>query len=567
MNDVAAKRLARLIALKKVKEADLPLIQGEMRRNRLTLEAVLLDLGLVRERDLLELRAEEMRVPFVPIEELSPEPDVVTLIPETFARDHGLIAIDKQGSFLVVVAAEPTDLPMVDTLQSLVRSRVNFRLGSRGEILKKLSEYHDHYKAAAVEKLLQDVKDQGHTLARRMGLSLSDLEDSSGEVSTTVRTLNLLLLQALIRRASDIHIEPSPKNLVVKYRVDGILQLAQRLQPALAPSLVNRIKVMSKLDISERRLPQDGSFHITVEGRDIDFRVATTPTVNGEKVVLRILDKQAALLGLENLGFSREQYLRLRQVIRAPNGIVLVVGPTGSGKTTSLYSALVALNTGEKNITTIEDPVEYQIEGITQIQANDEIGLTFSHILRSVLRQDPDVILVGEIRDLETCENAIRASLTGHLVFATLHTNDAVAAVTRLMDMGIEPYLIASSLRAVVSQRLVRSLCTRCRQEGPPDPALVALLPERMRGISKVWHPKGCRHCFETGYRGRLPITELLVASDRLRRMVVERAPPSEMHLAAVEGGMRSMFEDGLVKVAEGQTSLEEVLAVADPTP
>lgn len=548
----------------KVKAEDLGMIKTEMKRSKLPLVNVLQDLGLVLERDLLEIRAKDIRIPFIAVEDLSPEPEVVTCIPEGFATEHGVIALEKKGNQLLVAAADPADLHMADALPSITRCRIVFRLASKGEVLKKLGEYHDHYKAAAVERLLGDVKDQGRGLARRMGLVISDIDEAAQESSQIIRTLNLLLLQALIKRASDIHIEPSSKYLVVKYRVDGVLQLAQKLQLNIAQAVVNRIKVMSKLDIAERRLPQDGSFHISVEGRDIDFRVATTPTVNGEKVVLRILDKQAALLGLENLGFSKEQYFRLRQVLRRPNGIVVVAGPTGSGKTTSLYSCLMSLNTGTRNITTIEDPVEYQIEGLTQIQAHDDIGLSFSHILRSVLRQDPDVILVGEIRDLETTENAVRASLTGHLVFTTLHTNDATSAITRLMDMGTEPFLIASSLRAVLSQRLVRTLCPSCKEQGTPDPSILAMLPKRMRGIKKLWQPRGCRHCFNTGYRGRIPIIELLIINEDMRRAIVNQEPPDHLTQVAVEGGMVPIFHDGLLKVAAGITTLEEILSVTE---
>ncbi len=557
------KLLKALLDKGKVNGDDVIAIKGEMRRNKLPLEHVLLDLGLIGEQDLLEFTAQQLRVPFISLEGMSPDPDVVTIIPEPFARSNAVIALERRGAHLLVAAANPTDLGLSDTLTGLTRCRLDMHLASRGEILKKLGDYHDHYQAMAVERLLSNVRDKGTSLARQMGLSLAELGDSN-EANTAIRTLNLLLLQALIKRASDIHVEPSSKTLFIKYRIDGVLQTAQRLQPHLAPSLINRIKVMSRMDIAERRLPQDGSFHINVEGRAIDFRVATTPTVQGEKVVLRILDKQSTLMGLENLGFSNEQYLRLRQVIRRPNGIILMVGPTGSGKTTTLYATLMVLNTGHKNITTIEDPVEYQIDGITQIQVHEEIGLSFSSILRSVLRQDPDVVLVGEIRDLDTTKNAIRASLTGHLVFATLHTNDAVSAVTRLVDMGAEPYLIAPSLRAVISQRLVRTLCHRCKEEGPPDPVLLALLPEKFRSLPRAWHARGCRHCFNTGYRGRLPITEILVTDEQIRRLIVNRAPATELHQAAVDAGMTTIFEDGIYKVSKGLTTLEEVLGTIE---
>ena len=298
---------------------------------------------------------------------------------------------------------------------------------------------------------------------------------------------------------------------MVKYRIDGVLHTVQRFPAALAPSLCSRVKVLSDLDIAERRIPQDGSFYIQVDGREIAFRVATAPTAFGEKMVMRILDKQTVQLGLDNLGFDEAQLRRLRALIQRPSGIFLVVGPTGSGKTTTLYSILHALNTGTRNITTIEDPIEYQIAGLTQIQVREEIGLSFSSLMRSVLRQDPDIVFLGEIRDTETARSAIRASMTGHLVFSTLHTNSAAAAIARMVDLEAEPFLLAAALRGVLSQRLVRALCRQCREPADPDPTLLASLPESLRTVERVYRARGCRQCFMTGYRGRVPIMELLV--------------------------------------------------------
>jgi len=542
-------------------------LEAACRRTTLKPMVCLRELDLVPEPKLLRARSKLLGVRYVAVEQLAPDPEVVTSIPESYAREHRVLALERQGAKLVVAAADPKDLKLGDELAAMLRTRPEFVLGSPGEIARKLAEYHDHYKAAAVERMMSSVQDQGRVLAQRMGLSWAELGGLANEGSAAIRTLNLMLLQALLKRASDIHIEPRARHVWVRYRIDGVLQEAQRLQSSLGPALVNRIKVLSSLDIAEKRLPQDGSFRIMVDGREIDFRVATTPTVRGEKVVLRILDKQATLLGLQNLGLGAEIYDQLRKVIRRPNGIVLMVGPTGSGKTTTLYAGLQTLNTGHRNITTIEDPVEYQIDGITQIQVHEDIGLGFSEVLRSVLRQDPDVVLLGEIRDLDTTVNAIRASLTGHLVFATLHTNDAVSAVSRLIDMGAEPYLIAPSLRAVVSQRLVRTLCPHCKEPGEPDPDLIAMLPEAERTLTAVWHARGCRQCFDTGYRGRVPIAEILVIDEDLRRLIVERAHPSRIQEAAVQGGMSPIFLDGMAKVAQGQTTLEEVLATLEATP
>jgi len=555
--------LKALIAKGHVPLDDVPRIRAVMRRSQVPMNHVLQDLGYVSERDLIMLRAEREQYTFVDVATLTPDPSVVELIPENIALQYRVLAFSQEGGKVQVACADPGDIATTDTISSVVRKRVEFLLASAGEISKKLGEYNDHYKSRRVERLLEGVRDQGSALAARIGLTVN-LSSAAAESNQVIRTLNLLLLQALVRRASDIHLTPTSRHVLVQYRIDGILETVQQLPIAIAPELVNRIKILCELDIAERRLPQDGSFHIQVEGRDIDFRVATTPTLHGEKVVMRILDKQAALLGLENLGFTKDQYLALRQVLRSPNGIVLVAGPTGSGKSTTLYAALEALNTGTRNITTIEDPVEYQMDGVTQIQVDDEIGLSFSQILRSVLRQDPDVIMVGEIRDQNTTENAVRASLTGHLVLATVHSNDAVSAISRLVDMGTKPYLLAGSLRAVVSQRLVRGFCPKCRQLGPPDPALLALLPPQYRTLEQVAVPGGCVHCFDTGYRGRHTIAEILIVNDEIRAMIADGADRHDLDRAARKSGMVSIFEDGLRKVVAGATSLEEVLNVTE---
>jgi len=345
--------------------------------------------------------------------------------------------------------------------------------------------------------------------------------------------------------------------------VDGILQEDQNFPMAMAPAIVSRLKVMAKLDIAEKRMPQDGSFHITIEGREIDFRVAVTPTINGEKAVLRILDKSAIILGLDHLGFNNDVLRKLKDVVQRPNGIVLISGPTGSGKTTTLYSALDAINNGEKNITTVENPVEYEIDNITQIQVHSEIGLTFAHVLRSVLRQDPDVVLIGEIRDLETTEIAIRASLTGHLVFATVHTNDAASAVTRLLDMGVEPYLMASSLRTVISQRLVRTICEKCREEYEITKELAVKYFNDEKS-NRLYRGRGCVYCFNTGYRGRTVIAEMLDVDDDIRELIIKKASSVEIREKAMKKGSRIMFEDGIEKVKKGITTIEEVLQVTE---
>ena len=556
--------IRRLLDNGTLTQEQLPRIEVEVRRRRVPVRQVLLDLGFASETGLLAVEAAAIGVPFVDVSRFVPEPPVVLLVPQAFARAHSVLPLEDGPNGLIVAIADPRDMAVTDTIRGFVRRRVEFRMGSPGEIQKRLLDYHDHYQAHTVERLLKNTGDQEVELAQRIGLSLGNLREVAAEQRAVIRTLNLLLLHALIKRASDIHMEPGRDELVVKYRIDGVLHTVQRFTPEMAPALSSRIKVLSSLDIAERRLPQDGSFQIRIEERDISFRVATAPTVHGEKVVLRILDKQTVQLGLENLGIHPDNLSRLRQLIQRPSGIVLVVGPTGSGKTTTLYSILQALNTGTRNITTIEDPIEYTIPGLSQIQANEDIGLSFSALMRSVLRQDPDVILVGEIRDQETARSAIRASLTGHMVFSTLHTNSAASAISRMTDLGAESFLLAAGLRAVLSQRLVRALCRQCRQPAQPDPTLLSMLPEALRNLPSVWRARGCRQCFMTGYRGRIPIMELLVVDEVIREQIIAGAPAAQLQRSALDNGMKTIFLDGLDRVTVGLTTLEELLSIVD---
>ncbi len=535
-------------------------------RQEQSLQALLLNLGALKEEALLQALSQDLAVPYVDVDQLNPDPAVVLLVPEETAMERGLLALERDGKNLVCAMQDPNDVVALDTVQRRTGLSVVPRLASRGAILKKLAEYHDHYKIAVVEHLLKTVRDQGKELTNQIGLNVQSLESVTDQ-APIVKAVNLTIIGALLKRASDIHLVPDKQYLRVKYRVDGVLREEQALGIADAPAVVSRIKIMARLDIAEKRLPQDGAFQIRIEGREIDFRVATTPTIFGEKVVMRVLDKSGILLGLDHLGFSDEQLREMKRQIHRPHGIILIVGPTGSGKTTTLYSALNILNDGSRNITTVEDPVEYKIEGLTQIQVHAEIGLGFAEALRSILRQDPDVVLLGEIRDLETTEIALRAALTGHLVFATLHTNDAASAVARLVEMGAEPFLVASALRCVLSQRLVRNICQRCKEEFEPPAELLGKLegpwplPERP---FKLWHGKGCRYCFDTGYRGRTVISELLPVGETIRSRIAARASSEEIAKAAVALGMKPMYWDGVEKVLKGVTTLEEVLEVAE---
>ncbi len=516
----------------------------------------------IDEEPVLKAEAEVLNMPYINISEQAPKPETVILLSQEICTQKVIIPLEEKEDVLTIAMADPTDVMTIDQIEKNSKFKIRPVLASRGGILRKINEYSDHFKSSMVRKLLSTISDETYQLTQKLGFEIKGIQEVSTQ-APVIKAVNLIILGALLKRASDIHILPLSDKLKVLYRIDGILNEDQSFSIAMAPAIISRIKIMARLDIGERRMPQDGSFHINIEGRDIDFRVAVTPTIKGEKAVLRILDKSAIILGLDSLGFTEQVLMKLKEIILKPNGIILISGPTGSGKTTTLYSALAAINNGEKNITTAEDPVEYEIEGITQIQVHAEIGLTFANILRSILRQDPDVVLIGEIRDLETTEIALRASLTGHLVFATVHTNDASSAVTRLFDMGAEPYLIASSLKGVISQRLVRSICNRCREEYEIDRE-ISQKYFKNNSMDKLYKGKGCVYCFDTGYRGRTVISEFLDINEDIRELIIKKAPSVKIKEKAVQNGMKTMFMDGMEKVKEGITTIEEVLKVTE---
>ncbi len=530
----------------------------------------LLESGLVQEGDILKFLSLKQDVPFVLLEQLEPNSEVVTLLEQDFCEHHSVFPIKVDGSYIHLAMADPKDIALRDSVRGITGLSVRAYLSSKGAIKKKIFEYRPFYRKKIIDTLLESVgQDQGIRLTRELGIEIEDLKKLP-EQTEVIRIVNLLILQALQVHASDIHIMPTDIASRVRFRVDGVLQeLIQPIPMDKSEQIVNRIKILCDLDITERRLPQDGHFSITLEGQPIDFRVVTSPTIYGEKAVLRVLDRSSTILDMRHLGFSKDLIQKFRMHLTKPHGILVMTGPTGSGKTTTLYSALNILNSKEKNITTVENPIEYRMDDITQIQVQPEIGLTFAHCLRSILRQDPDIILIGEIRDLETTEIATRASLTGHLVFATLHTNDAAGAITRLLDMGVEPYLMASTLRCVLSQRLVRTICKKCYTEYVPDEALLEeileMYPEyRTESVDEpvmLAYGKGCETCFNSGFYGRTAIGELLVTDDPIRQLIVDRAHTIKLEEAAIVGGMVSLHMDGIRKVLEKVTTYEEVMS------
>ena len=500
-----------------------------------------------------------MDIPVVDLKSFLIDPEIVRLVPEEVARRHTLIPLFRIKNTVTVAIADPYNVPAIDEVERHTQCQVDTVLANREQILAVIDQQFGHESVADLVRGI-DTVDNLETI-REEKVDVREVQKIAEE-PPLIRLVNLIILKAIDEGASDIHIEPSKDRLRVRYRLDGKLHEVQSLPRALHVSVAARLKIMSSLDIIERRRPQDGRITVKVRNREVDLRVSTFPTNLGEKIVIRVLDKDTGLLNLEGLGFPAETMARVRKLIRRPNGIFLVTGPTGSGKTSTLYAALHEINAPAINIITLEDPVEYQLEGINQGQINPGVGLTFADGLRAILRQDPNVIFVGEIRDLETAEIAVRASLTGHLVFSTLHTNDAPSTVTRLMDIGIQPYLLSSSLLGILAQRLVRRICQECIE---PDDAAMPMA-QRM-GITlppgtRLMRGRGCDACRSIGYKGRVGIFELLDIIPEIGQLIAQRADTDTIRQTARQAGMRSLRDDGVLKAAAGQTTLEEVLSI-----
>ena len=529
--------------------------KGEKRLGR-----VLIDLGIVREAELVAALARQLGMTFVDLGDYQVDPTAAALLPEQVARRYRALPIGYQDDGRLLVAmADPANLFALDDIRTITGMEVQPVVATAGDIeaaVGKVSRF-DHSVEAMAAEASQAADDDV--------LELERMAAAAVEEGPVVKMVNMLITQAISDRASDIHVEPTERDVRIRSRVDGVLHEVMRSPKNVQAGLISRLKVMADINIAERRIPQDGRISLNVGGKSIDLRVATLPTVFGEKVVIRILDKSSVLLRLEDLGFLEESFKRFEEAYTRPYGAVLVTGPTGSGKSTTLYATLNIINTPEKNIITVEDPVEYRLPGINQMQVNTRAGLTFASALRSILRADPDVVLIGEIRDRETAMIAVEAALTGHLVLSTLHTNDAPSSLPRLVEMGVEPYLVASAFDCVVAQRLVRKLCTRCREAYRPDPAELATagFPEYLWGeIDELFRPVGCPACSKTGFRGRLGVYEVMPVAEEIERMVVDRASTDDIRRSANDDGMITLREDGMEKVRMGITSIEEVLRV-----
>jgi type IV pilus assembly protein PilB len=518
----------------------------EQKKSGLPLGTILTQKGIITEQQLIEAIEFQLGVPHVKLENFLIEKEVIDLVPEELARRYKVMPLKKRGNRLTLAMADPLDYFAIDDIRMTVGMSIDPVIATRSSLDQAIEKYYGFQHS--LTEVLKDVSVDEMTE-----------EQVRSDDAPIVRMVNQLIEQAVEERASDIHIDAQRTEVVVRFRIDGELHTQMRLPKHLQSVLTARIKIMASLNIAERRLSQDGRIQLQVRGRMIDLRVATLPTIFGEKVVLRILDKQN-LLQVEQLGFSEKNLQLFKEMIESAHGIILVTGPTGSGKSSTLYAALQKLNSEQKNLITIEDPVEYQLDGINQVQVNPAAGLTFAAGLRSILREDPNIIMIGEIRDQETAEIAFRAALTGHLVLSTLHTNDAPSTITRLIDMGIEPYLIASTLRGVVAQRLVRKICTQCREEYVPSPYETALLEECGLSAGTLWRGRGCRTCHQTGYRGRLAIHELLPVDGQIRNFVRENKPADVYREWAEKHGYRNMLADGMGKVIQGLTTFDEVL-------
>jgi general secretion pathway protein E len=484
-------------------------------------------------------------------------------VPIAFAKRYEVLPLREVGGVVQVATAQPLVTAPLDDIRLLLAKPVTPVIAPSRSIVSCINQAYERSGDSA-EQVIEDLGAESlDSLATALRDEPRDLLEAADE-APIIKLVNSLLFEAAKKRASDIHIEPFERDLLIRYRIDGVLYNVLTPPKRLQASIISRVKIMAGLNIAEKRLPQDGRISIKIAGRDVDIRVSAIPTAHGERLVLRLLDKGNLLLQLTEIGLDESRLKTLNHLVRLSHGIVLVTGPTGSGKTTTLYAALNTINAPDKNIITIEDPIEYQLRGVGQMQVNPKINLTFAAGLRSILRQDPDVIMVGEIRDGETAEIAIHASLTGHLVFSTLHTNDAAGAVTRLLDMGIEPFLVASSLVAIVAQRLVRILCSACRQPYQPsvdELAKLGVSPDR--AVDATWfRAGGCQECLSTGYRGRTGIYEILVLDDELRALVLAKTDANSIKTRAMEHGMRTLREDGAQKVVAGVTTTEEVLRV-----
>lgn len=566
--NVIDKIIQILIDLKRISQKELNEAMSLQKVKKCSLSQVLIDKGFIKESDLFSLLVRELNIPFINLSKYKLNPELKELVPERVARLHHVVPLSMSEEAITIATADPLNVVAIDDLRSITFKEIDVVMSPQEQIARTIDSFYGEEGQMAettVSELTQDIQIEDFEIVSEfdqqddsMGMSFDE-----SEKAPIVRMVNLVLKEALKQGASDIHIEPFLEGMRVRFRVDGVLKDVFTIPKENQNGVIVRMKIMSRLDITTTHIPQDGRFKLKVTGKEVDFRVSLLPTTFGQKIVLRVLDKSKLNVGLEGLGFSERSLNKLKEAIAKPFGMILVTGPTGSGKSTSLYSMINALNTVDKNIITVEDPVEYLIDGLTQIQAYPEIGLTFAEGLRSILRQSPDIVMVGEIRDGETADISIKASLTGQLVFSTLHTNDAAGALTRLVNMGVEPFLVASSLVLVSAQRLCRRICSNCKQEVDNWRNIAAKmdLEDVLKG--PIYYGTGCEKCNFTGYKGRMGVTEILDIDDSVQNMLLSGKTSDEIkEYARKEQGMVTLWEDAIDKCNQGMTTLEEVLRI-----
>ena len=517
---------------------------------------------LIRPADVAQAKAAHFGAEAVNLRELVIPDEVIAAIPRHVAKKFRVIPVQKFGNSITVAIADPSDLDTLDSLTHLLGAEINLQVASEEDIESALNRYYGGSGQTAVDKMIQDITKGEVEIAQPKAITETGDGSAVDADAPLIKLVNTMIVEAFKMRASDIHLEPLSKSFRIRYRIDGMLHEMKSPPKRLQPAIIARLKIQSNMSIAEHRVPQDGRIQANVGSKLVDLRVSCLPTNHGESIVMRILDKESLRLGLGELGFFTDDQQTFERLIGLPDGIILVTGPTGSGKTTTLYSVLNFINRPDRKIITVEDPVEYLLSGINQVQVNEAVGLTFAGALRSILRQAPNVIMIGEIRDLETANIAINASLTGHLVFSTLHTNDAPSAVTRLIDIGVKPFLVASSTRALMAQRLVRKVCKRCASPMVPSEVEMRTLNMDPHGVSGATFlkGKGCADCNQTGYRGRMGIFEVFIIDDEVRKLIYEKVSASVLRQRAREMGMRTLREDGVRKVLAGMTTPDEVI-------
>lgn len=558
------KVLKSLIQSQQLKQKDIDEAIALQKKKGISLDKALIQKGLINEKDLLVLLVRELSIPFINLGKYRIDPSLKEIIPERVARQYRIIPLSSLENSITVAIADPLNVFAIDDLKHITGKDIEIVMSTSEDIVRTIDQYYGVQTAATVSDISKDIDvgDFEIVSEREKGENLDTIVDES-EKAPIIRMVNLIIKEALRQRASDIHVEPMADHVRVRYRIDGVLRDILEIPKENQNAVTVRIKIMSRLDITSIHVPQDGRFKLKVGSKEVDFRVSILPITFGHKIVMRILDREGLSIGLGGLGFTEKHVKIMEEAIKRPFGMILITGPTGSGKSTTLYSILNTLNTVDRNVVTVEDPVEYLVDGLTQIHTNAEIGLTFAEGLRAILRQSPDVVMIGEIRDNETADISIKASLTGQLVFSTLHTNDAAGALTRLIDMGVEPFLVASSLIMVSAQRLCRRICDQCKQPVDIPREVLKELDYCFKPGVVFYAGKGCKGCLNTGYRGRMGITEVLEIDDTVRDMLLNGKSSADIKkYARDKRGMETLWEDAMEKCVNGLTTLEEVLRV-----